>query len=176
MWQVNQRVPGSSPGGITIGPGGGTGRRAVLRGQCPYGRAGSIPVPGTSVFFCGLYSTSPPNMTVWGMPKMSSMLCHPVDIGKSLDRTQGTGQYLKPAQSKPESAMACTVCSCTEPVSGHAYDRQRWVCQIVSMPGEYNPLPGKHLQDDSLPSLRCLTNIPPAESPSSCKHFPAYLP
>ena len=31
-------------------PGGGIGRRAVLRGQCPYGRAGSIPVPGT-VFF-----------------------------------------------------------------------------------------------------------------------------
>ena len=28
-------------------PGGGIGRRAVLRGQCPHGRAGSTPVPGT---------------------------------------------------------------------------------------------------------------------------------
>ena len=33
--------------GIPFGPGGGIGRRAVLRGRWPQGRAGSIPVPGT---------------------------------------------------------------------------------------------------------------------------------
>ena len=57
----NQRVAGSSPAGITgvghgytgplipLCPGGEIGRRAVLRGRCSKGRAGSIPVLGTDV-------------------------------------------------------------------------------------------------------------------------------